>query len=698
VTADRDVQRSSSLPAIPFMLEALVADAAIGIGLFDRELRYLRINDALQTIIGVPAEQLHGRSVREVLPDFGDTVYQAQREALESGVPVHDLELWGRTPADPGPRRCYSCSYFRLHAPDGTILGLASIVTDVTEARRSAVALAAAHERLALLSRVGQIVGSSLSSRDTLSALAAVTVPRFADHCVVDLLDEQRPGETGLQRAALVNAPELRDAGQTAWRGTSGPVSYPPAHPVSLALMSGRPQLLREVPQAVIDASPTPESARFASAIGLHSMMTLPLRRRDQTRGVLSFARSVNDRPYDDEDLALAIEIAGRFSVALDNAHAYESQQLVALTLQRSMLPAQLPPAEGLEPESVYLPGGGDTEVGGDWFDLIPLSTGRTGIVIGDVMGRGVHAAAVMGQLRAATRAFAVLDLAPATVLHQLDELVTALEAIQLVTCVYAVFDPATGVLTAANAGHLPPLLLRDGSATRLPLESGTLLGLGDSRFSEQQIPLQPGDAVVLYTDGLVETRGSDLDEGIERLCQALSASAPVGRTCATALRTMLAVPAIPDLPDGPEDDADYDDDVAMLVLRATGHRSGREPLILTLPARIEAPRQARDGARTAALGWGLGHDVADTTALVVSELVTNAVLHTGSALTVRLRPADHVLHVEVLDDDSRPPRMRDPLDDEDSGRGLHLVEALSRRWGIRTLDTGKVVWSEIPC
>ena len=210
---------------------------------------------------------------------------------------------------------------------------------------------------------------------------------------------------------------------------------------------------------------------------------------------------------------------------------------------------------------------------------------------------------------------------------------------------------------------------------------------MGDSRFTEQQVVLQPGDAVVLYTDGLVESRGSDLDEGIERLCHALAASAPVGRTCASALRTMLD-----------ESDDEYDDDVAMLVLRATGHSPGREPLTVTLPARAEAPREARDSARTAVLGWGLGQDVADSTALVVSELVTNAVLHTGSALTLRVRPGDGVLHVEVIDEDSRPPRMRNPLDDEDGGRGLHLVEALSRRWGIRTLNDGKVVWSEIAC
>ncbi len=417
----------------------------------------------------------------------------------------------------------------------------------------------------------------------------------------------------------------------------------------------------------------------------MRSLLVLPLSSRGVLTGIVSFAVSVSGRVYDEADLSVAKEIAGRFSVALDNAHAYEAQQLVALTLQRSMLPRQLTPSEGLEPESVYLPGAGDNEVGGDWFDLIPLSTGRTGIVIGDVMGRGIHAAAVMGQLRAATRAFAVLDLRPADLLGHLDELVVALDTVQIVTCVYGVFDPSTATLTLANAGHLPPLLLQDGVAQRLELDTGTPLGVGATRFRQHDVPLRPGDGVVLYTDGLVETRGSDLDEGIERLRAALTLSAPVGATCAAALRALLD-----------DESAEYDDDVAMLVLRATV--AERQPLVVVLPARTEAPRLARDAARTAVLGWGLSAEVGDTVALIVSELVTNAVLHTGSSPTLRLRPSAEAVYVEVADDYSRQPRMRDPEDDEDGGRGLHLIDALSRRWNVRTTSTGKVVWAEIPC
>jgi PAS domain S-box-containing protein len=676
--AELDAQRSLAL------LEVLFNDAEVGIGVFDSDLRYLRVNQILLKIIGLPAESLYGLTPAEALPDIGGAVDAFQREVMASGLARREVEIWGSTPADPETQHCFVCSYLPLTAEDGSVLGMASIVRDLTERRRATEALEAGQERLALLSRVGQIVGASLSTRDTLAALAAITVPRFADHCIVDLLDEQRQG---LQRVALVNAPQVSDTGHSAWRGNSGPVSYPPSHPVSLALVSGRAQLLREVPQAVIDTAPTPASGAFASDIGLRSLITLPLRSRKQVQGVLSFAVSISGRSYDEADLALASEIAGRFSVALDNAHAYESQRLVALTLQRSMLPQQLPSIEGLDAESVYLPGGGDTEVGGDWFDLIPLSTGRTGIVIGDVMGRGVHAAAVMGQLRAATRAFAVLDLAPATVLHHLDELVVALDSVQLVTCVYGVFDPASGKLTMANAGHLPPLVIRDGVAERMDLDSGTLLGLGDSRFSQRDVALGPGDALVLYTDGLVESRGSDLDVGIERLRLALTADAPVGGTCTAALRTLLE--------DGGEE---YDDDVAMLVLRATGHAAGWEPLELALPARIEAPREARDAVRTAAGRWGLTQDTADALALIVSELVTNAVLHTGSSSTLWARTSAGTVYVEVADDDSRPPRMRDPGDLEDGGRGLHLVEALTRRWGVRITATGKVVWCEIPC
>ena len=365
--ADLDVQRSLAL------LEALFSDAAVGIGLFDADLRYLRVNDVLLKIIGLPAEELFGLTAAEALPGMGSAVDTIQRQVLESGEAQRNVEIWGMTPAESG-EHCFVCSYLPLTAADGSVLGVASIVRDQTEGRRATALLEAGQERLALLSRVGQIVGSSLSTRDTLSALAAVTVPRFADHCIVDLLDEHRQG---LQRVALVNAASLSDAGETAWRGTSGSVDYPPAHPVSLALLSGRPQLMRDVPDAFLEsAAPTVDSGAFAASIGVRSLITLPLLSRNQVQGVLSFAVSISGRTYDDADLALAVEIAGRFSVALDNAHAYESQQVVALTLQRSMLPHRLPQLEGLEVESVYLPGGGDTEVGGDWFDLIPLSTG----------------------------------------------------------------------------------------------------------------------------------------------------------------------------------------------------------------------------------------------------------------------------------------------------------------------------------
>jgi anti-sigma regulatory factor (Ser/Thr protein kinase) len=196
-----------------------------------------------------------------------------------------------------------------------------------------------------------------------------------------------------------------------------------------------------------------------------------------------------------------------------------------------------------------------------------------------------------------------------------------------------------------------------------------------------------PGDAVVLYTDGLVESRGSDLDVGIERLRRALSTNAPVGATCAAALAALEE-----------DDDREHDDDVAMLVLRAVGHSPGMEPLELTLPARVEAPREARTAAREATTRWGISPDTADTVALVISELVTNAVLHTGSAPVLRMRASDGAVYVELSDDDSRPPRMRDPGDDDAGGRGLHLIEALSHRWGVRTTRTGKVVWCEIAC
>jgi PAS domain S-box-containing protein len=669
------------------MLDALFAEAPVGLGLFDTKLRYVRVNDVLRTIIGLPEGELVGRTVAEAVPGLGDAVITHMRQAFDTGEPVRDLEMWGRTPASEA-RRCLSLSYFRLHARDGAPLGLASVVVDVTAPRLAQRAAVAATERLALLSRAGQLLGSSLDTRQTLAALADLTVPAFADHCIVDLVEPaERDADAAarppvFRRVALVHAADVPPGGD-AWRGTDVSLTYPEVHPVVQVVRSAAGLLASEIAPEQIDVSaPTQESAAFGHAAGLRSAIVVPLTAHGTVLGALSFVTSVSNRRYEGADLEVATEIAGRAAVALDNAQRYERERSVALTLQHSLLPQELTDTIGVTTESVYLPGATEATVGGDWFDVIPLPSGRTGVVIGDVMGRGVHAAAVMGQLRAALRSCAVLDLTPAVLLHHLDDLVQVLDAVQIVTCVYGVYDPATATMTLANAGHVPPLLLDDGDCRLVAASTGPPLGTGRPDYLEHSVTMLAGSALVLYTDGLVERRGSDIDVGIQRLCEALGTAPPGAGLCERAL----------DMLGG---DGEHDDDIAMLVVRPVPcdeRATGVEAVLEPSPS---APREARRSTAATLAGWGVD-DRVEAATLLVSELVTNAVRHARSEIRLRLRLIGQRLVVEVADRDSRMPRTERLLVDAESGRGLRLVSSMALRWGVRPTPTGKVIWLEL--
>jgi PAS domain S-box-containing protein len=660
------------------MLTALFEGATVGLGLFDTKLRYVRVNDVLRRIIGLSDDELLGRTIAEALPGFGETVMPHMRRVLETGEPAADVELWGRTRTyEQG--RLFSCSYFRLHGDDGAPLGIASVVIDITTRREAEQAVAAATARLTLLSRAGQLLGSTLDSDKTLEALAELTVPTFADHCIVDMVE---PGGM-YRRIALVHADNV-PPGHEAWRGTSGLLSYPDEHPVSQVVRTRTGVLVRDIDdEHLARTSPTPDSAAYGRTVGLRSTVVVPLLARGTALGAISFATSVSGRHYDEHDLELAMEVAGRTAAALDNAKRYEREREVALALQRSLLPQRLPDTGGLATESVYLPGASEATVGGDWFDVVPLAGGRTGVVIGDVMGRGVHAAAVMGQLRAAVRSCAALDLTPAALLHHLDDLVQALDSVQIVTCVYGVYDPA-GTMTIANAGHLPPLLLEEGACRALDLETGPPLGVGLPDYVEHTVPIGPGAALVLYTDGLVERRSTDLLTGIEQLCAALEAAPADASLCDSALRAMSGGKGL-------------DDDVAVLVVRPRVLDERTTGSELRLRLSVSAPREARRTAEETLRRWQVEpEEFLQSVLLVVSELVTNAVRHARTDITVRLRYVDDRVVVEVADHDSRLPRVAVETDDRESGRGLRMVAALARRWGIRPARHGKVVWVEM--
>lgn len=381
----------------------------------------------------------------------------------------------------------------------------------------------------------------------------------------------------------------------------------------------------------------------------------------------------------------LAVGVAAHAAVALDNARLYLRQRNAAVELQRSLLP-RIPRVDGLEVESRYLPAAKGVEVGGDWVDLVPLSAGRVALVVGDVMGKGIRAAAVMGQLRTAIRSYASLDLAPGQLMRQLNTLLAADLDTQMATCLYAVYDLVNGTLSYANAGHPPPVGVLDGQPSRLltgPV--GPPLGTADYPYTEQSVAVPPGEALLLYTDGLVERRDSGIEDRLDDLQRRI------------ALHPRPSLDAIDDLVAGMVDPAHHEDDIAVLYVRQP---PGEVPLtaVADYPPSPAQSRAARGFVQETLGRWGVPGERVETVVAAVAELFANAATHARTRrveLRLHLLPA-HVA-VEVFDQDNRLPFLIEPAFDDEHHRGLQIVRATSDRWGTRAVPDGKVVWAEIP-
>lgn len=648
--------------------DLVVGQSPVGVAVFDAHATYVQANPALERLLGAPTSWLVGRTVAEVVAGpLGEHADRLVRDVLRTGRPLLSRELTGTLPGV-AEERSFLVSYFPL-AYDGTVRGAAALVSDITDHQESRRGVERAHDRLRLLGLASEVLSGSLVLADTLDRLAELTVPAFADHVVIDLVDDGG----GLRRAVLAHAPGRTLTG-AAWTPAGGEVTYPALHPAAQALISGTGSL------TVAGEDPNAPHRLFGADVAIGAAITVPLRARGHPVGVVSFAVSEPGRTYTDEDLMLARQLADRAAIAIDNARLFGQQQATALTLQRSLLP-DLPRAPGLEAAARYLPAAGG-EVGGDWYDLIELSPSRVAIVIGDVMGRGVPAAALMGQVRAAVRAYAVQDLQPADVLANLDEIVRGLDETSIVTCVYAVYDLLDGELCVANAGHVPPLLLGEQVVTLSAM--GPPLGAGGAEPYEQLVTPFPRErALLLYTDGLVETRAEAVDLGIARLVRALSPlPADADEACETAVQAL-------------GDARSAGDDVAILIVRAA-HEPTTPSAAFDLRADPREVRRARGETERVLRGLGVhDEDVLATAALTVSELVTNALRHAPGRCRVRLALlAGDRLQVEVSDGNGcLPHRQRLDLASED-GRGLALVDALAKQWGARPLDGGgKTVW-----
>ncbi|WP_370269612.1 SpoIIE family protein phosphatase [Streptomyces sp. V4I8] len=589
-------------------------------------------------------------------------------------------------------------------APHGPV-GSAVTLRDTTELWALSGRVEAERERLKLLYDAGLRIGTTLDVKRTAEELAEVAVPRFADVVTVELLDVVLHGEDS--PGAATGVTEMR---RTAVAGLdTDDLLYPvgelirfvPGHPVSAAMDSSRPVLVRDLRSSDDWRAQHAERAQRVLDHGIHSLIVVPLRARGVVLGMVEFWRAGGSASFEDEDVSFAEELAARAAVCIDNAHRYTREHTMAVTLQNSLLPRRLPEQQALEAAYRYLPA--QAGVGGDWFDVIPLSGTRVALVVGDVVGHGLHAAATMGRLRTAVLNFAGLDMPTEELLGRLDELVAQIDAeeeaaaedgkgmITGATCQYAVYDPISGRLVLATAGHPGPAVIHpDGTVDFPQLPVSPPLGLGAGLPVESaELTLPEGSRLVLFTDGLIEERDRDLDVGLETLRDALAGPDRTPEaTCAAVMEAML--------PDRPRDD------IALLVART--HRLGSEHVAeWDVPRDPAAVAPVRTACARRLTEWGL-EQVAFTAELILSELITNAIRYGTEPIGVRLLRTvltngsnGGTLILEVSDGSSTSPRLRRAKATDEGGRGLFLVAQFTERWGTRYTHTGKVIWTELP-
>ncbi|MFC7219950.1 SpoIIE family protein phosphatase [Streptomyces polyrhachis] len=414
-----------------------------------------------------------------------------------------------------------------------------------------------------------------------------------------------------------------------------------------------------------------------------------PLRGRRRVTGVVVLLRGAHREPYERDDLLVAAQLATHTALGIDKAEVYRREAYIADELQRTMLPESLPQPTGVKLASRYLPAAESARVGGDWYDAIPLPGSRVALIVGDVMGHSVASAAIMGQLRTATQTLAGLDLPPHEVLHHLDEQAQRLGEERMATCLYAIYDPIAQRLTLSNAGHPPPVLLHgDGRSEVLDVPPGAPIGVGGTVFESVELDVPAGATLLLYTDGLVESRLCDVSTGIDRLCERLSRSATLADPLHPSALEALCEEVLDVL-----DPTTRDDDIALLAARLDGIAPSSAAQ-WQLEPHTQAPREARRHARAALAGWGL-EDLTDSVELLVSEVVTNAIRYARRPVSLRLVNGQR-LRCEVVDDVPQLPRLRRAGPADEGGRGMFLVNRVAKDWGAERLSTGKVVWFEV--
>ena len=622
---------------------------------------------------GAAPDDLVEEVVEHAVTDLGQAVTVVSEPLVGSVGPLGVLSLAFAGRPEPGEPDLRFLS---------TLAGLTAQALEraqVFEHERDALRAAeAGRERLSLLSEVTRLLSSSLDPTTVIRRTMSLVEGRLADLCVV-----QVPGENGLVR---LDVHGRGNAAGSASAPDPEAIPFDSDAPAAVAYRTGRTQL---APIAVPDAESDP--------LGFSTALSVPLTANGEVIGVMTFLDGPG-RVFEPDDVSLATEVASRAGVALSNATRFQREHVVAEVLQRAVLPDSLPRLEGLVLDAEYQAGVTGAYAGGDWYDVFELGPDSIFFSVGDVMGKGAPAAALMGQVRSAIRAYAVSGQSPSEVLSSLDRLFDALVEHRIVTAVVGTINPSTGQVVLCNAGHPPPLVVRaDGHATFCPMQQSLLIaaGLSGAPRPRDELVLERGDSLIMYSDGLIERRGELITNGMERLAATATDIASGGwpERPAVAFASLLSV-------------EDRTDDVVVLCLNYTGTDVGR----------ITAPRMGttRDGMSSlhlepvvestpVARHWVAAHlrnlpaDVAGCAALLTSELVTNAVLHAATPMCVTLHLLPDRIRVDVADGSTSPPALKEYGLDAATGRGLTLFNTLASNWGVQPVEGGKIVWFELP-
>ncbi|MFJ7589825.1 SpoIIE family protein phosphatase [Streptomyces sp. NPDC097617] len=679
--------------------EAVLHAVREGVVIVGADQRLVLANDEARRLLALP-DEAEGRHVADLGLD------PRTAELLSSGLVVTDhVHLAGD--------RLLAVNVRPTAKYKGMSTGSVVTLRDSTELAALSGRAEVARSRLQLLYDAGVRIGTTLDVVRTAEELSEVAVPRFADFVTVELLEPVLNGDEPSPAGGVYT--EMRRAAITGIRADSPlqPVGdiirfVVPTAPMAAALNAGHAVLAADLEAAMGWRAQDAQGTRVALDYGLHSLISVPLRARGVVLGMANFWRADTPDAFDEEDRSFAAELGARAAVSIDNARRFTREHAMAVTLQRSLLPRVLPAQNAVDVAFRYLPA--KAGVGGDWFDVIPLPGGRVALVVGDVVGHGVHAAATMGRLRTAVHNFSTLDLPPDELLGHLDELINRIDqnetgiaiagvdgdtadaeapdgvaesaGVTGATCLYAVYDPVSGRCQMASAGHPGPALIRPGRDVEFPeLPAGLPLGVGGMPFEAAAFTLPEGSRLVLFTDGLVEDRNRDFDAGLRLLGETLARPGrSPDQTCADVLAEMLfPVPS---------------DDIALLVADTRRLEADRIAE-WEVPGEPSAVSRVRNAGAAQLAAWGL-EEISFTTELILSELITNAIRYGSAPVRVRLL-RDRSLICEVSDGSSTSPHLRYAATTDEGGRGLFLVAQYADRWGTRYTERGKVIWAELP-